>query len=101
MAEVNLPPSITKQELKAQPITETQLEELHQQSGSYEALFNKRAQLYRQRDLKNKNLGEEDFKALLLEHYTFLKRPIFIIEKQLFAGNSKKTVAAVKQALNE
>lgn len=101
MGEVDLPASIKKQELKAEPITQAQLEELYQLSESYEALFNKRAQLYRKRDLKNKNLKETDFKRLILEHYSFLKRPVFLLDDQLFAGNSKKTVEAVKKALHE
>ena len=69
-------------------------------SGSYESLFSKRAQLYRKRDLKNKDLKEEDFKNLILEHYTFLKRPVFMLDGKIFIGNSKKTVEAVKQQLH-
>ncbi len=45
-----------KQEIKANPITAEQLEELHQFTNSYEALFNKRAKLYREKGLKNKQL---------------------------------------------
>ena len=73
---------------------------MHSLSGSYESLFSKRAQLYRQRDLKNKDLQENDFKDLILEHYTFLKRPVFILGGEIFIGNSKKTVQAVKEQLH-
>ena len=69
-------------------------------SGSYESLFSKRAQLYRKRDLKNKDLKEEDYKNLILEHYTFLRRPVFMLDGKIFIGNSKKTVEAVKQQLH-
>lgn len=98
--EVNLPDHIEKQDIKTTPITSSQLEEMKLLSGSYESLFSKRAQLYRKRDLKNQNLQEEDFKNLILEHYTFLKRPVFIIDSKIFIGNSKKTVEAVKQQLH-
>ena len=36
---------------------------------------------------------ENDYKKLLLSHYSFLKRPVLIINKKLFIGNSKETVS--------
>ena len=99
LKEVNLPDDVEQQDIKTEPITSTQLEEMQSLSGSYESLFSKRAQLYRKRDLKNKDLKEEDFKNLILEHYTFLKRPVFMLDGKIFIGNSKKTVEAVKQQL--
>ena len=66
-------------------------------SGSYEALFNKRARLYKSLGLKDKNLTENDFKKYLLEEYTFLKRPVFIIDDKIFKGNSKKEIEKVKE----
>ena len=62
-------------------------------------LINKRSRLYNERNLKNKNIKEADYKKLLLEHYTFLKRPILINEQEVFIGNSKKVVAAAKKSL--
>jgi arsenate reductase len=100
LKEVNLPDDVEQQDIKTQPITSTQLEEMQSLSGNYESLFSKRAQLYRKRDLKNKDLKEEDFKNLILEHYTFLKRPVFMLDGKIFIGNSKKTVEAVKQQLH-
>ena len=79
-------------DLKTEPLTADQLEELYALTGSYEALFNKRARLYKERNLKDQNLQESDFKKLLLEHYTFLKRPVVIIGDKVFIGNSKATV---------
>jgi arsenate reductase len=49
--------------------------------------------------LKNKVLGEYDFKKLILEHYTFLKRPVVVVENQIFIGNSAKTIDAATLAL--
>ncbi|MFQ3296503.1 MAG: arsenate reductase [Polaribacter sp.] len=81
------------QEIKSTPINEAQLEEMHKLSGSYEALFNKRARLYKAMDLKNKTISEADYKQHILEEYTFLKRPVFIVDREIFIGNSKKVVA--------
>ncbi|MDG3583154.1 arsenate reductase family protein [Galbibacter pacificus] len=99
--EINLPENFISQDIKSEPITNDQLEEMKQLAGSYEALFSKRARLYKERDLKNKKLSETDFKNLILEHYTFLKRPVIIVNDSIFIGNSKKTVETAKQARHE
>lgn len=90
---------VTLQDIKDQPITPEQLETMHALAGTYEALFSKRARLYRERGLHEKSLGEEDYKALILDHYTFLKRPVVVYEDQIFIGNSAKTVAAATAAI--
>jgi len=64
--------SFELQEIKKNPVTANELQEMYSKTGSYEKLFNKRAQLYKARGLKDQNLQEEDFKALIEEHYTFL-----------------------------
>lgn len=87
------------QGIKEEEITVKQLEEMHTLSGSYEALFSKRAKLYKEMDLKNQELTEEDYKHYILEHYTFLKRPVIIVDDQIFIGNAAKTVAAAKEAI--
>ncbi|MGS4346000.1 arsenate reductase family protein [Myroides odoratus] len=80
------------QDIKKNPVTVTQLEELYAVVGSYEKLFNKRAQLYKSRGLKEQQLKEEDYKELILEQYTFLNRPVIVIDQAVFVGNSKKVV---------
>lgn len=98
--ELQLPSSFELQDIKADPITKNQLEQMHNLSKSYESLFSKRAILYRERGLKDKNLGEDDFKNLILEQYTFLKRPVIIVNDHIFIGNSNKVVAAAKKAIH-
>lgn len=98
LKEVNLD-GFTKQEIKSENITVTQLDELHKLAKSYEALFNKRAKLYREMDLKNQNLTEQDYRQYILDEYTFLKRPVFVIDNEIFIGNSKKVVEDLKAKL--
>lgn len=86
-------------EIKSNTITAEELDTMYQHTGSYEALFNKRSRQYTARDLKNQNLSEEDYKCLILEEYTFLKRPVILYNGQLFVGNSKKSLAALNQAM--
>ena len=100
MSELNLPNDIRLQDIKTEPITSTQLEEMKTLAGSYEALFSKRARLYKELNLKEKNLSENDYKTYILEHYTFLKRPVLVYNDAIFIGNSKKTVEAAKSAID-
>lgn len=88
------------QDIRQNPITEQELEEMHLLSGSYEALFSKKAQLYKSMDLKNKLLTEVDFKKYILEHYTFLSRPVFIIDDKIYIGNGQKNIIEVVKALS-
>jgi arsenate reductase len=87
------------QEIKANPVNPTQLKEMYQLSGSYEALFNKRAKLYTSMDLKNQSLSEVDYKQFILDEYTFLKRPVFIVSDEIFIGNSKKVIEELKEKI--
>lgn len=98
LKEVNLE-GFEKQEIKTNPITVDQLEEMHSFSSSYEALFNKRAKLYKSMDLKNQNLTEADYRQYILDQYTFLKRPVFIVDDEIFIGNSKKEVEKLKEKI--
>ncbi|WP_041240866.1 arsenate reductase family protein [Croceibacter atlanticus] len=99
MKELNLPSSFIKQDIKTQGLSEQDVEEMQNLAGSYEALFSKRAQLYKQRNLKDEDLIEDDFRDLILEHYTFLKRPVIINNDQIFIGNSKKVIEEAKESL--
>jgi arsenate reductase-like glutaredoxin family protein len=87
-------------DIKTHPLTSAQLDEMRQLAGSYEALFSKRARLYRERGLNKQQLSEEQFKTLILEHYTFLKRPVMLFGENIFIGNSAKVVAAAKETLH-
>ena len=88
-----------KQEIKSNPITVAQLEEMYSLSRSYEALFNKRAKKYKAMGLKNEMINENDYRQLILDEYTFLKRPVFVIDEQIFIGNSKKEIERLKTKL--
>ena len=99
--ELNLPIDFQLQNIKTEPVTASQLEELRNLTDSYESLFNKRSRLYKELGLKDKSLSEDDYKSYILEHYTFLKRPVILFNNKVFIGNSKKTVEAAKLAINE
>lgn len=101
LKELNLSPEYELQDIKEEEITVKQLEEMYNLSKSYEALFSRRAKLYKEMDLKSQNLTERDYKHYILEHYTFLKRPVIISNSNIFIGNSKKVVEAANNYINE
>jgi len=95
LKQLQLPKDLVYRELKSQPISEIELDELYLFSKSYESLFNKKAKLYKEYGLKNQLLSETDYKKYLLEHYTFLNRPVFLFQDQIFIGNSPKNIQSL------
>ncbi len=86
---------------KTNPITMEQLKQMRELAGSYEVLFSKKAKKYTEMGLKNQMLSESGYKRLILDEYTFLKRPIVIINNDIFIGSDKKTVSKLLQKINE
>ena len=84
-------------DIRQNPITNDELEQMYKLAGSYEALFSKKAQLYKEKGLKNITLTEDDFKKYILEHYTFLSRPVVIINENIFIGNSQPNILKLSQ----
>ncbi|MDZ7612352.1 MAG: ArsC/Spx/MgsR family protein [Flavobacteriaceae bacterium] len=87
------------QDIKSHPITVRQLEEMHTKAGSYEALFSKMAKKYKECGLKNESLSEKDLKQLILDEYTFLKRPVVLVDDRIFIGSSKKSFEDLRDLL--
>lgn len=90
-----------QREIKTEPITEEELEKMYKIANSYEALFSKKSTQIKLRELDLKTLQEKDFKELLLDHYTFLKRPVFLTDKEIFIGNDKKNMEALQTYFRE
>ncbi|MBK8340194.1 MAG: hypothetical protein IPK99_09510 [Flavobacteriales bacterium] len=91
----------TLQDIKTEPITPAQLDEMKKMAGSYEALFSKIALKYRSMGLNTMKLTEKDYRKYILEEYTFLKRPVMIVDKEIFIGNAPKVTAAMVQAASK
>lgn len=87
------------QDIKLAKITPAQLDQMKKMIGTYEALFSRRALKYKELGLKNKKLGENDYRQYILEEYTFLKRPVVIIKDKIFVGSEKKTREELRKAV--
>ena len=88
MAELDLS-NWELQEIKSHPITEEDLQKMYKKTHSYEALFRRKSTQIKQRGIDVNTLKEENFRQLILEHYSFLKRPVFLTDDRIFIGNEK------------
>jgi len=79
-------------EIKSNSVTENELEEMYEKTKSYEALFSKKSTKIKERGIDVSSLKEKDFKKLILDHYSFLKRPVFITDDEVFAGSDKNNL---------
>ena len=99
IAQLNGGEGFELQNIKEEPITAEQLDFLKDKVGSYQDLFSRRARKYRSRGLHEQELSEADYRRLILEEYTFLKRPVVVINDQVFVGSAKKAVEGAKALL--
>jgi arsenate reductase len=92
--EINPSADVSLQDIKVENIDAATLDWIKEKVGSYEGLFSKRAMKFRAMGLHEQQLSEADYRRLLLEEYTFLKRPFMINGDEVFIGNAKKDVEA-------
>lgn len=97
--DVNPGNDFVLQNLKQTPISESQVDFLASATGSYESLFNKQARKYREMELFKREISESEYKSLLLQEYTFLKRPIFVLDSNVFVCKNKDTINNLKSRL--
>lgn len=88
------------QDIKTEKITAEQLDELMKMAGSYEILFSRVSRQFKERQLASVSLDEQDYRKLILEEYTLLKRPVIVFKNKLFVGNSKETIQKAKEEIN-
>ena len=87
------------QDIKTENISSLQLDEMIKMAGSIESLFSTKAIKYRELGLKDKKLTTEQKKNFILDEYTFLKRPVIIIDSEIFIGSSAETISQVRSIL--
>ncbi|MBP6638822.1 MAG: hypothetical protein KA293_00915 [Bacteroidia bacterium] len=101
LKKLNPGPDVELQDIKTQPMTEAQVDEMQRLAGSYEALFSRRALKYKEMGLASQKLTEADYRRLILAEYTFLKRPVMLLGDSIFVGNAPKTVEEAVAAFSK
>ncbi len=86
-------------DIKQNPISEKELDQLAKLAGSYEALFSRKAVKYQSLGLKDKKLSESDYRQLILSDYSFLKRPVIQVGRELFIGHTKIAIQGAQNLL--
>lgn len=86
-------------DIKSEGISAKDLDRMKELAGSYESLFSRRAMKFRSMGLADKPLTEADYRKLILEEYTFLKRPVFLFDDQVTVGSAKVAVEIARAAL--
>ena len=72
---------------------------MYEKTLSYEALFSRKSTQIKKRGIDVNTLKEENFRQLILEHYTFLKRPIVVIGERVISGNATKIIKDARKLL--
>ncbi|MBK9107860.1 MAG: hypothetical protein IPM92_05625 [Saprospiraceae bacterium] len=88
------------QDIKETKIKADELDKMAKLIGSYEALFSRKAVKYQTMGLKDKVLTEKDYRKLILEDYTFLKRPVMWSGKTVLAGHTKEAIQGMIDLVN-
>ncbi len=100
LQQLKLGNDVELQDIKSKNIDSDTLDWLKEKVGSYEVLFSKKAMKFRSMGLHEKELTENDYRELMLQEYTFLKRPFIINGSEVFIGNAKAQVEAAVNSFN-
>ncbi len=84
------------QDIKLNKISAKDLDAMAKITGSYEALFSKKAIKYRTLGLHLKSVSEKEYRQLILDEYTFLKRPVLWAGNRVVAGYTKAAIDEMK-----
>ena len=83
--------SVTRfRDIKEEPLVREEVEKLAKMLGGANELFSRRAIKYREMKLNERELSEEEMIDLMATEYTFLKRPILVVDGKASAGYFEK-----------
>jgi arsenate reductase len=77
-------------DIKEDPLSRAEVEELAKKLGGADELFSRRAIKYREMKLAERELSKAEMLDLMAEEYTFLKRPILVYKGRAIAGFFEK-----------
>lgn len=77
-------------DIKEEPLTRAEVEQLSKMLGGPENLFSRRAVKYREMKLNEREVSPVEMLDLMTDEYTFLKRPVMVIGNRAEAGFFEK-----------
>ena len=92
LKQLNLPSDISLIDIKQTNIDGEALDEIAGMAGSYEQLFSKKAMKYKALGYDKRTLSELEYRHIIVEEYTFLRRPVIVYDDFFSIGNSKEEV---------
>jgi arsenate reductase (glutaredoxin) len=98
--QLKIPKHALLREIKTEAITPAELATMVQLAGSHESLFSRKAMKYRSLGLNEQQLTEDDYKKYILMEYTFLKRPVIVVNNAIFIGNAGVQVKGAYDAIH-
>lgn len=99
MKQVGVTSDFEMVDLKSHSFSSTELDLFLSVLPNPYDLINKRSILYRELNLKGKELSRNEVVSLIKQHYTLIKRPIFVLDNEVFIGNSSSVVTHVKDKI--
>jgi arsenate reductase (glutaredoxin) len=82
-------------DIKANKLSRAEIENLVEIIGDADKLFSRRAIKYRELGLNKREVSTAEMLDLMTEEYTFIKRPVLVINDEAVAGFSEKLWNAV------
>lgn len=92
LKQLNLPSDISLIDIKQTNISAEALDEIAVMAGPYERLFSKKAMKYKALGYDKLSLSEIEYRNIILEEYTFLRRPVIAYDEFFSIGNSNEEV---------
>lgn len=77
--------------LKENPLSREEVENLAKQVGGADKLFSRRAIKYREMKLNERELSTNEMLDLMASEYTFIKRPVVVSGEKTMAGFSERS----------
>lgn len=78
-------------DVKSGPLRREEIEQLAELVGGVEDLFSRRAIKYRSMKLSERELTSEEIIGLMVDEYTFIKRPVLVSNGRAIAGFTPKS----------
>jgi arsenate reductase len=78
-------------DVKAQPLSESEIKSLAKLVGVVDSLFSRRARKYRELGLHERELSEDELLDLMASEYTFIKRPVLVEDGRAIAGFTSRS----------